>query len=126
MAIFERRGVSLLVLTVAIVLLATGLSVVIPRADLEVKRSREDELRFRLGEFRRAVGKFMRCHERQPSSLDELLRDSSGNRFLRRPYADPMTGRFDWVYGKDEKGGFFVRSASEDLSISKAPYSTFR
>jgi type II secretory pathway pseudopilin PulG len=126
MPISDRRGISLLVLTVAVILLATGLTVVIPRADLEVRRSREDDLRFKLGEFKRAVKKFVRCHERQPLNLDEMLQDASGNRFLRRAYLDPMTGRFDWAYGKNESGEFFVRSACDESSISGVPYSAFR
>ena len=84
MPISDRRGISLLVVTVSLILLAVGLSVVIPRADLEVRRRHEDDLRFMLGEFRRAVVRFERCHNRQPQSLDELLRDAEGRRFLRR------------------------------------------
>lgn len=126
MQISERRGVSLLMVTVAIILMAVGLTVVVPRADLEVKRGREEDLRFKLGEFRRAVNKFVRCHNRQPASLDELVRDSNGNRFLRRPYLDPMTGAFDWQSGMDTDGRFFVRSSSEQASIGGVPFSSFR
>jgi len=132
MPIFEprrppaRAGVSLLILTVSVLLLAVSLSVAIPRADLEVRRGKEDQLRFILGEFRRAVGKFERCHNRLPSGPEELLRDSLGNRFLRKPYADPFTGCFDWVFARDDQGRLFVHSASEDLSISGARYSDFR
>lgn len=126
MPIFDRRGVSLLVMSVAVILLAVSLSIVVPRADLEVRRNREDDLRFRLGEFGRAVNKFMRCHSRQPSIIDELLCDSQGNRFLRKAYTDPITGNFDWKSGINASGVFFVRSASEELSISGAKYSDFR
>lgn len=132
MEIFERcrlsarAGVSLLMLTVALLLLSIGLSVVIPRADLAVRRGKEDQLRFILGEFRRAVAKFERCHQRQPQSLAELLRDSSGNRFLRQSYPDPFTGQTDWVFASDEQGRVVVHSASEELSISGAHYRDFR
>lgn len=121
-----RRGVSLLILTVSVLLLAISLSVVIPRADLEVRRGKEDQLRFILGEFKRAVQKFERCHARLPDSSEELLRDSLGNRFLRQPYADPFTGRFDWVFARDENGQLLIHSASEELSISGAKYADFR
>ncbi len=126
MQISERRGVSLLMMTVVIILMAVGLTVVLPRADLEVRRGREEDLRFKLGEFRRAVNKFIRCHNRQPASLDELMRDVDGNRFLRRAYSDPITGVFDWQSGIDSDGRFFVRSSSQQASISGVPYSAFR
>jgi type II secretory pathway pseudopilin PulG len=126
MQISERRGVSLLVVTVAILLMATSLTVVIPRADLEVRRAREADLRFKLGEFRRAITKFVRCHGRQPVGLEELKQDADGNRFLRREYLDPITGSFDWQTGIDTEGNFFVHSASEQASIGGAAYNSFR
>lgn len=122
----EKAGVSLLILTVSVILLAISLSVAIPRADLEVRRGKEDQLRFVLGEFRRAIDKFERCHNRLPSGPEELLRDSLGNRFLRRAYTDPFTGRFDWVFARDDQNRLLVHSASEELSISGARYSDFR
>lgn len=126
MPIFDRRGVSLLVLSIGLILLAIGLSVVIPRADLEVKRSKEEQLRFRLSEFNRAIAKFVRCHGRQPLNKEELLLDQQGNRFLRQSYEDPFTGKFDWVSAVDENGAFFVRSSSNELSISGARFSDFK
>ena len=126
MPISDRRGISLLVVTVAVILLAVGLSVVIPRADLEVRRRHEDDLRFMLGEFRREVVRFERCHNRQPQGLDELLRDAEGRRFLRRAYIDPMTGSFDWQTGIDASGTFTVKSASTQPGINGVPYSSFR
>ncbi|HNX75428.1 MAG TPA: hypothetical protein PLM07_10925 [Candidatus Rifleibacterium sp.] len=126
MPISERAGVSLLVLTVSIVLLAIGLSVVMPRADLEVRRSREDDLRFKLGEFRRAVNKFERCHNRPPVDLQELLSDAEGRRFLRRPYSDPMTGTFDWQCSIASDGALVVHSASDQPGINGVPYRDFR
>lgn len=122
----EKAGVSLLILTVSVLLLAVGMSVAIPRADLAVRRGKEDQLRFVLGEFRRAISKFERCHNRLPSGPEELLRDNLGNRFLRRAYVDPFTGRFDWVFARDDQNGLLVYSASEELSISGARYRDFR
>ena len=121
-----RRGVSLLIVSVSVVLLAIGLSVVIPRVDLEVRRGKEDQLRFVLGEFKRAIDKFERCHNRPPTGSEELLRDSLGNRFLRQAYPDPFTGKFDWVFARDDQGRLLVHSASEELSISGVKYASFR
>ncbi|MBU1107388.1 MAG: hypothetical protein KKB51_12015 [Candidatus Riflebacteria bacterium] len=121
-----RRGVSLLIISISVVLLAISLAVVIPRVDLEVRRGKEDQLRFILGEFKRAVNKFERCHDRPPTGTEELLRDSVGNRFLRQAYSDPFTGQFDWVLAQDAQGRPLFHSASEELSISGVKYADFR
>jgi hypothetical protein len=97
-----------------------------PRAELEVRSQKEDKLRFCLGEFRRAVEKFVRCHRRQPQSKEELIMDADGNRFLRQAYNDPFTGKFDWLGGIDESGQFYVRSSSQEYSISGIRYSDFK
>lgn len=125
MLISERRGVSLLVLSIGMIILSISLAVVIPRAEIEVRRKKEDRLRFVLSEFRRATTKFERCHGRQPENISELLQDKAGNRFLRQAYIDPMTEKFDWNGFTDESGTFQVRSASDDLSISGIRYSQF-
>ncbi|OGK07106.1 MAG: hypothetical protein A2W80_15095 [Candidatus Riflebacteria bacterium GWC2_50_8] len=121
-----RRGVSLLIISISVVLLAISLAVAIPRVDLAVRRGKEDQLRFILGEFKRAAGKFERCHNRAPASPEELLRDNFGNSFLRQRYPDPFTGRFDWVFARDDQGRVLIHSASEELSISGARYRDFR
>ncbi len=121
----NRRGISLLALSIGVIILSISLAVVIPRAEIEVRRKKEDRLRFVLSEFRRAATKFVRCHGRQPENISELLQDSSGNRFLRQPYVDPMTEKFDWNGFRDESGTFQIRSASDDISISGIKYSQF-
>jgi type II secretory pathway pseudopilin PulG len=66
----------------------------------QVKREKEAELLFRLGEFRRAILRYQADHNRLPKELGDLLLDSSQlqtRRYLRRIYTDPMTGKADWV-----------------------------
>lgn len=121
----RRAGVTLLVMTLSVILLSISLSVALPRVEVQVRRQKEDELRFILKEFRQACERFSRVHERQPEEINELVADSHGRRFLRRPYPDPITGKFDWV-GINENDKFVVRSASNEPSLKGAPYSDFR
>lgn len=121
----RNAGVTLLVMTVSVILLSISLSVVLPRIEVQVRRQKEDELRFILKEFRQACERFSRVNERQPQDINELIVDSHGQRFLRRPYADPITGKFDWV-GKNQGDKFIVHSASREPSLKGAPYSDFR
>lgn len=120
-----KRGVALLSLTVVLLILGFSLSLILPRANNEARRAKEDELRFALGEFRRAAEKFAAANGRQPLTLDELCRDGEGRRFLRRMYRDPMTGNADWtVLSRD--GTFEVRSSSRGMSVGGIPYERFK
>jgi len=65
----------------------------------QVKREKEEELLFRLGEFRRAIVRYRADHNRLPKELKDLLEDKTQlqtRRYLRRIYPDPMTGKADW------------------------------
>ncbi len=119
------KGAGLLALTIVLLLLGISLSVVVPRMTNSVRRAKEEDLRFCLGEFRRAVDKFVRANSRQPASIEELLRDGQGRRFLRRIYDDPITGKSDWVM-EGEGTGIVVRSSSLETSLAGVPYKDFR
>ncbi len=121
----RRRGTALLVLVLSLILLGVGLAVGLPRATHDVKRAREVQLRFILGEYRRAAARFRERHGRWPTRLEELEADASGVRYLRRRYRDPMTGTLDWQV--DLAGDqFCVRSTSSDLSLAGVPYREWR
>jgi len=65
----------------------------------QVKREKEEELLFRLGEFRRAITRYQADHNQLPKELKDLLLDSTQlqtQRYLRQIYTDPMTGKADW------------------------------
>jgi type II secretory pathway pseudopilin PulG len=65
----------------------------------QIKREKEEELLFRLGEFRRAILLYRADHNRFPKELKDLLLDRTQlqvRRYLRRIYSDPMTGKPDW------------------------------
>lgn len=92
------------------------------------QRDREEELLFRLGEFRRAINRFRAEHNRFPRDLKELLDDRTTlqpRRYLRRIYTDPMTGKADWkVELVADRTGVVsgikdVHSASEKIPLKK-------
>lgn len=112
-------------MTVVLLILGFSLSLILPRANNEARRAKEDELRFALGEFRRAAEKFMARNGRQPLTLEELCRDGDGRRFLRRIYRDPMTGKADWTT-LERDGEFEVRSSSRGVSVGGVPYERFK
>ncbi len=65
----------------------------------QVRRDKEEELIFRLNQFRQAITRYRADHNRLPKELKDLLEDRAQlttRRYLRRIYPDPMTGKPDW------------------------------
>jgi type II secretory pathway pseudopilin PulG len=65
----------------------------------QIKREKEAELLFRLGELRRGIAGYRTDHNRLPKELKDLLEDRTQlvtRRYLRRLYTDPLTGKVDW------------------------------
>ncbi|MFZ2959082.1 MAG: hypothetical protein WA705_19525 [Candidatus Ozemobacteraceae bacterium] len=122
----SRKGVALLVIVGVILTLAIGLTVAIPRAKNSVREAKEDELRFYLGEFSRAVERFHDRNGREPVTFDELLQDAQGRRYLRRIYTDPFSGRPDWAFETIGTGGVRIHSTSSQPSLAGVPISEFR
>jgi type II secretory pathway pseudopilin PulG len=66
---------------------------------MEVRREKEEELIFRLGQYRLALARYRADRGRPPRELKDLLEDRSQlqmRRYLRRLYPDPFTGKSDW------------------------------
>jgi general secretion pathway protein G len=98
-----------LIAAITIVSILTGMA--IPLARLEVKRSKERELRRDLWEMRDAIDRYKDAADRgafqiklgsdgYPPDLETLVKgvDVNGKkiRFLRKIPVDPMTGSTDW------------------------------
>lgn len=96
----------------------------------EAQREREKEL-LRVGnEFRHAIGLYYHrapgSVKHFPASLDELLRDDrhlSLQRYLRRIYRDPMTGKSEWGLVNAPEGGIVgVYSRSERVTVKRSGF----
>ncbi|MBY8947414.1 type II secretion system protein [Pseudomonas sp. SH10-3B] len=64
-----------------------------------LQRERELELLARGNEIRRAIGLYYAAGNTYPTSLEDLVldrRQPTIKRYLRRAYADPLTGSADW------------------------------
>ncbi len=91
-----------------------------------VRRDKERELLFVGQQFRQAIGRYYATGLQQyPSSLEELLADprQPGNaRYLRKIYADPMTGKPDWGLIKVNGKIAGVYSQSTQTPIKQANF----
>ena len=97
----------------------------------ETQRDREREL-LRIGaEFRRAIGLYYERSpgsvKRYPDDLNDLLLDPrhlSLQRYLRRIYRDPLTGRDEWGLVISPQGGIMgVHSLSDRAPVKSAGFS---
>lgn len=95
------------------------------------KREKERELLFVGDQFRRAFNLY-RLHtpgnaRHYPMSLEDLLKDPRApgvKRYLRKIYADPVTGSTRWGLLRGANGEIFgVHSLSEDEPLKKSGFS---
>jgi general secretion pathway protein G len=89
-----RRGFTLIELLVVMAIIATLLSLAVPRYYDSVKRAEEATLKQNLSLMRDAIDKHYADTGRYPDMLDELVT----KRYLRALPRDPVTGAADtWV-----------------------------
>ena len=90
-----EQGVMLLGLVVAIFLILLALSVAAPRVAHELRREQEVETIHRGNQYVRAIQMYHKKIGSYPASIEQLEK-TNNQRFLRRKYIDPMTGKDDW------------------------------
>jgi type II secretory pathway pseudopilin PulG len=122
----RQGGFTYLGLLFAIVILGITLASVGVVWSTQVRRDREAELLFVGDQFRQAIGRYQESGGVYPHELDELVEDKRlplARRYLRRVYADPMTGSADWELIKAPDGGIMgVASSSQQAPIKVARF----
>lgn len=92
------------------------------------QRDKEEQLLFVGHEYRVALARYALAHAHDPqpwpTALDKLLGSDADRlapqRFLRKLYVDPMTGRFDWALMRNAQGGIIgVHSLSTRTPIRR-------
>ena len=121
--------------TYLVVLFAVALSTAALAAASQVwshaqQREREVDLLFVGSEFRTAIGLYYQrtpgVAKRYPADLKDLLKDGrypTTQRYLRKIYADPLTGKAEWGLVKAPEGGIMgVYSLSERTPVKTAQF----
>lgn len=111
-------------LLLAIVIMGIGLAAVGSIWRTQAQREREEQLLFIGGEYRRAIAAYYATGAHQlPQDLKDLLEDKRGpepRHYLRRLYADPMTGAADWtILRTDMLGISGIASSSSAEPLKK-------
>jgi type II secretory pathway pseudopilin PulG len=89
----RESGYVLIVLMMAVLVLAIGLTVAVPVLETELRREKEEELIFRGRQYVEAVRIYQ---ANNPGRFPASLKDLSDNRYLRKPFTDPMTPSGEW------------------------------
>ena len=100
--------------------LLISLTAALPSIYTQGQREREEELIFRGNEYARAIAMYRRQFRRFPTSVKELLQ-TNGMRFLRRPYADPMTRKGKWRFIHADASGTPIDSRTFALPTPPKP-----
>jgi type II secretory pathway pseudopilin PulG len=120
-----QRGFTYLTALFILAILMGGLALLGEVWETSAKREREAELLFIGNQYRRAIGLYYEstpgAAKRYPRELQDLIKDSrqpSTQRYLRRLYPDPMTGKAEWGLVKAADGGIGgVHSLSEEAPL---------
>src|SRR5208337_1310458 len=109
-------GFALLFVMLAATVLLISLTAVLPSIYLEGQREREEELIFRGKQYARAVAGFHQKFQRYPTSVSELTKLTSGFRFLRKEFTDPMTPKGKWRFIHANGQGVLLDSKTQSPS----------
>src|SRR5207245_983626 len=105
----SESGYALLLVFAMAAAVAIMLYIELPRVAFELQRNKEQLLIERGEQYQRAIQLYFRKFKKYPARLEEL--ESTNNiRFLRRRYADPMTGKTEWRLIHIGPGGVFTDS----------------
>lgn len=118
-----RRGFTLIELLVVLAIVATLLTLALPRYFGKVEATREAVLRENLRSTRDLIGKFYGDHGRYPDSLDELVQ----RRYLAALPLDPITeSSTGWTLQappEGERGAVYdLHSAAPGNGLDGTPY----
>jgi len=119
-------GFTYIGLLIAVVILGIALSAVGTVWRTQAQREREQELLFIGRDFRAALAAYHRANRQYPQEINDLLEDKrwpEPRHYLRRLYADPMTGAQDWtILRTDILGITGIVSSSKAEPLKKAGF----
>jgi len=124
----RSRGFTYLAVLFVVAILGGGLALAGEMWETSAQREREAELLFAGNQYRSAIERYyLSGPQRQyPRALEDLLKDArvpGTRRYLRRFYADPMSGKAEWGLVKAPDGGIMgVYSLSEAATFKRAGF----
>ena len=120
------RGFTLIELLVVLAIIATLLTIAVPRYYASIDRSKEAVLKENLYQMRDAIGKYYADKGKYPESLEALATD----KYLRKVPLDPITDSITtWLVvtpdDPQKTGVFDVRSGAQGKGLDGSEFSTW-
>jgi general secretion pathway protein G len=122
-----KKGFTLIELLVVMAIVATLLTIAVPRYFTSIDRSREAVLKENLFQMRDAIGKYHADKGKYPDSLQALATEQ----YLRKVPIDPVTqSETTWVVvpipgGTEITAVFDVRSGAQGKGVDGSEFSTW-
>jgi type II secretory pathway pseudopilin PulG len=91
----HQDGFLLLGVLVMLILILLALAIAAPKIAESIRRDKEVETVHRGLQYTRAIQVYYNKYGRYPTTIDQLVK-TDNQRFLRKRYLDPMTGKDDW------------------------------
>ncbi len=122
----RRRGFTLLELLVVMAIIATLLTIAVPRYFRSLERSREAVLTQDLASLRESIDRFYGDNGKYPQTLAALV----DKRYLRRIPVDPIAKSAEkWIVvnsdDPEDNGVKDVKSGAEGMSENGVPYAAW-
>jgi general secretion pathway protein G len=119
----RRRGFTLIELLVVMAVIATLLTLALPRYFGSIDKSKEAVLKENLFQIRDAIGRYYADKDKYPETLEALVSD----KYLRKVPLDPVTeSATSWIIvppQNPEKGGVYdVRSGAQGKGVDGSEY----
>lgn len=105
----REAGFAMLLVFLMAATVAIMLYMELPRVAFEAQRNKEELLVERGEQYKRAIQLYFRKFKTYPASIEQL-ENTNNVRFLRRRYADPLTGKDEWRLIHVGPGGVFTDS----------------
>ncbi len=129
----RQRGFTYLCALLLVAVTAAGLAAIAELWSHARQREKEAELLWIGNQFKQAIGLYYQRSpgtvKRYPEKLEDLLEDRrfvNTQRYLRRIYTDPMTGKAEWALISAQGGGIIgVRSHSTAKSVRTTELVTY-
>jgi general secretion pathway protein G len=124
--VMQQRGFTLIELLVVLAIIATLLTIAVPRYYSSIDKSKEAVLKENLFQMRDAIGKYYADRGKYPESLQSLATD----KYLRSVPVDPVTeSATTWIVVAPEdpqKGGVLdVKSGAQGKALDGSEFSTW-
>jgi type II secretory pathway pseudopilin PulG len=118
----QEEGFLLLGVLFMVLLITLALAIAAPKMAESIRRDKEIETVHRGMQYARAIQIYFNKYGRYPNTIDQLVK-SDNQRFLRKRYLNPMTGKDDWRlihYGeaKVPAQGLFGQTVGQTGGIS--------